>query len=678
LGPDDVLVSLFDQAFPPDGTLPTAGPEARSLTTFANGEMTRDVVLQFIRDPAQLDPGLTITVDSQTVGEHLYAFVVTGAIRNALDAIEATGDGIRVWIEILEPEPAKPDTTRRLADLPWEALAKPDQTGAGIADFLAFRPGWTFVRALRDPQVRMTTDRSLRVLVLTGDDVLVKQNGARAAVTADEDVARVESAFQAAADCSAHVEVVPQPASLDKLRGALRDLKPHVLHFIGHGGISSSDRHALVFRNGANAPWMWDVNDVAQDLRDQRAVPRLAVVNSCHNAGELEQSTSLARAFLRAGAAAAVGMQARVRADFALFFTRAFYAALAAGDAPDVALSKGRSAIRVGDPARGGGARLLERDWILPVLTLAVPPEQVLPSAQYVDIVKKCGLRRDLRELGPFINRHEQRRNVLADLTPWTGQQTATRGVLVIGLDQAGKSWFVKRCLAELAQAGVLVRYCDLTGGQGDASSREVIARLRDGWTTTLKSFAYEPLPAASFAEYDAVRAELQPLVEASGDTALAAPQITRLFEKFRAGLKKLAETQRVLIVLDQFSRSQRTFPSPEFTTYLYPELIKPILEGALGAVCVVMALREGESGSYGLTGPTGAPIEPGLRRLDVPLFKEADAKRLFFEYCGYQWTELESSLFQVLSISIRDRVQWKPTELENYRALVRRGRQEG
>jgi hypothetical protein len=57
----------------------------------------------------------------------------------------------------------------------------------------------------------------------------------------------------------------------------------------------------------------------------------------------------------------------------------------------------------------------------------------------------------------------------------------------------------VKRCLAELAQAGVLVRYCDLTGGQGDASSREVIARLRDGWTTTLKSFAYEPLPAASF-----------------------------------------------------------------------------------------------------------------------------------------------------------------------------------
>jgi hypothetical protein len=56
----------------------------------------------------------------------------------------------------------------------------------------------------------------------------------------------------------------------------------------------------------------------------------------------------------------------------------------------------------------------------------------VLPSAQYVDIVKKCGLRRDLRELGPFINRHEQRRNVLADLTPWTGQQTAIRGVLVI------------------------------------------------------------------------------------------------------------------------------------------------------------------------------------------------------------------------------------------------------
>jgi hypothetical protein len=62
------------------------------------------------------------------------------------------------------------------------------------------------------------------------------------------------------------------------------------------------------------------------------------------------------------------------------FFTRAFYAALAAGDAPDVALSKGRSAIRVGDPARGGGARLLERDWILPVLTLAVPPEQCCPA----------------------------------------------------------------------------------------------------------------------------------------------------------------------------------------------------------------------------------------------------------------------------------------------------------
>jgi hypothetical protein len=668
LGADEVRVSLFTDMFPADAAPPVATHQI-SLADFASGEMTRDVMLQFMRDPTALDPGLSITVDAQTIGEHLYTRFISGAVLPAFEALEAAAAGVRVWIEILEPEPAPPDTTRRLSDLPWEALAKPDATGAGIADFLAVRPDWTIVRALRNPLVQPTADRSLRVLVLTGDDVLVKQAGQRPAVRADEDAALVEQAFQAS-DWSAHVEVVLPPAKLEGLRTALHALQAHVLHFIGHGGTSANDRHALIFRSGPAAALVWDVNDVVQDLREQKAVPRLAVVNACYEAGALDQSTSLARAFLRSGAAAAIGMQARVRADYALSFTRGFYAAIAAGDAPDVALRKGRVAIRV-----GGGARLLDRDWILPVLTLALPPDQVLPKAEYVDIVKNCGVRRDLRDQGPFIDRHEQRRGVLAGLVPWTDQHGPVHGVLVRGLDQAGKSWFVKRCLAELAQAGAIVRYCDLTGGQGDASSREVIARLRDGWTTTLRSFAYEPLPAAPFAEYDAVRAALQPIVDASGDTGLTAAQITRLFEKFRQGLEALAKTERVVIVLDQFSRSQRAFPFTEFGTYLYPQLIEPILQGKLGNVHVVLSLRETEAGQYGLTKPSGEPIEPGLQKLDVPLFKEGDARRLFFEYCGFQWTELESKLFEVLSMRIRNTGQWKPSELDKYRALVGLGR---
>ena len=668
LSAGDVRVTLFAGAFPSDVT-PAVASHQLSLTDFDAGGITRDVILQFIRDPA---PNLPTGVDAQAVGEHLYTRALAGPVLAAFEALERAPEGVRVWLDILEPPPVAGDAPS-LAELPWEALAKPDVTGGQFPDFLALRETWTIVRALKNAAVQPTTDRSLRILVLTGDDVLEARTPPSASIRADDDAALVQRPFQAS-DWSAHVEVELQPPA-PRLRAVVGAVQPHVLHYIGHGGVSpASNRHALVFRTGPAAVWTWDVNDVPRDLKAQKAVPRLAVINACYEAGALEQSTSLARAFLSAGAAGAVGMQARVRADYALLFSRGFYTAIAAGDAPDVALRKGRTAIIEGDTAPG--ANQLDRDWILPSLTLALPPDQVLPRAEYVDMVKRCGVRRDMREQGPFVDRQEQRRGVLTTLAR-RNSSGSPHGVLVRGLDQAGKSWFVKRCLPELAQAGAIVRYCDLTGGQGDASSREVVARLRGGWTTTLQSFAYDPLPDPEFAEYDAVRAELQPILEASGDMGLSAPQIARLFETFRKGLEALAQTRRVVIVLDQFSRLQRAFPVAEFSTYLYPHLIQPILQHKVGDVCIVLALGEHELGVYGWKKETGDAIPPGLETFEVPLFREADARRLFLEFCGFEWHEGESKLFDLLKLVISNKGQWKPQELSIIRPLMARVREE-
>jgi hypothetical protein len=665
LGADDVRVSLFDVAFP-DPARPAA-PYQLSLANFDEGDLTRASILMFVRDPSPV--GLASSVDAQTIGEHLYKKFVGGAVQAAFAAVEAVGAGVRLWIEILEPEPARPDGDRQLADLPWEALAVPDPLGAGLADFLALRRNWTVVRALTRPRTPpQPADRSLRILVVRGQEVLIPASAAHPEMRSDQDAALVEQPFQGS-DVSFHLEVAA-PESAKSLRTALAAMQAHVVHYIGHGGSAGGDRHALLFRNGPPAAWMWDTTDVAQDVRNE-AVPRLAVVNACHEAGTLERSTSLARAFLSGGAVAAIGMQARVRADYALPFTRGFYSALAAGVAPDVAIRAGRLAIR------DAGAGLLRRDWMLPVLTLSVPPDQVLPKAEYADIVKRCELRRDLRDRGPFVDRTEQRRDVLTGLVPWNGSDAVMCGVLVIGLDGSGKSWFAQRCLAELAQTGAVVRYCDLTG-QGDASAREVIAHLRDGWRATVRSFAYDPLPDAFFVEYDAVRAELRPIVAASGDTALTAPQIARLFATFRKGLEALAASQRVVIVLDQFNRSSGSFSQSEFTTYLYPQLVQPILQGKIPGANILLALRESDAMQYGLTRPSGEPIEPALRKLEVPFFKEADARRLFFEYCGFQWNELESKLFEVLALKILNSGQWRPRELAKFRDLLGRGREEG
>jgi hypothetical protein len=668
LGADEVRVALFLEAFPAAAANPAATHQI-SLQTFDSGTITRDLILQFVREPTA-----PAGVDAQIVGEHLYSRFIGGDVLTRFEDLNKAPDGVRVWLEILEPD-AEPDDRYRLADLPWEAMAGPDPAGGGFPDFLALRTGWTIVRAHVNPGVAPAPERSLRILVLTGDDVLVPADGRRPEVRADEDAASVEGAFQSAA-CSAHVEMLPPPRTPAVLHGALRDMQAHVVHFIGHGSVTAADRHALTFRAGADAAWQWDVNSVPVDLRRERAVPRLAVLNSCYHAGELERSTSLARAFLRAGSAAAIGMQARVRADYALFFTRALYEALAADKPLDVAVGLGRQSILAGD-AQTAGANLLDRDWFLPVLTLAVAPDQVLPRAEYVDIVKNCGVRRDLESQGPFIDRHLQRRRVHAGLAPWNPQAPPARGVLVTGVDQAGKSWFVKRSLADLAQAGAVVRYCDMTGGQGDASSRDVIARLRDGWTTAVHSFVYEPLPAAPFAEYDSIRGSLQPIVDASGDTGLSSTQIGRLFEAFTKGLKELANTSRVVLVLDQFSRSQRAFPATDFTGTLLPRLLEPILQGRLGDVHVVLSMRSTEAVLYGLTDDGGSPIVPGLQRLEVPLFRSADARRLFLEYCGFRWGELEQMLFKILERSLKDKAEWRPGDLVDYRGLIQRGRQE-
>jgi hypothetical protein len=177
------------------------------------------------------------------------------------------------------------------------------------------------------------------------------------------------------------------------------------------------------------------------------------------------------------------------------------------------------------------------------------------------------------------------------------------------------------------------------------------------------------------------VRAQLQPTLDASGNNRLADSQIARLFDAFRAGLKDLATTASVVLVFDEFSKSGGgSFDDTEYKTWLYPQLIEPILQGKLGAVCVVLSMRERDMETYGLKQAAVERIPPGLVPFNVELFDAADAEKLFREFCRFQWSEVEDLAFKLLQVMLkRDRLaQWSPRLLEDFRRFRSDGRAEG
>lgn len=294
--------------------------------------------------------------DATTLGGELFEALFTGGVRDAyeraLSATRSRGEGLRIRM-VMAPE------QRALCALPWELLFDHRER-----HFLCHDPDTPVVRYLQlpapaDPRLDPAR-RPLRVLVATA----VPYDAA--ALASLYETRLIDEAL------GGNEDIVPETlrnVTAASLRRSVRDVSPHVLHFIGHGAFPDASRPGTVVLTGpggeSDAVTGGELSTMLLGCDDLR----LVVLNACDTGSlprrdGLDPFAGVAAALLQGGIPAVVAMQFPIGDEAAVRFAGSIYTILADGEPIEAAVAEGRQAIFNHDRQRGS------HEWATPVLFL--------------------------------------------------------------------------------------------------------------------------------------------------------------------------------------------------------------------------------------------------------------------------------------------------------------------
>jgi hypothetical protein len=320
----------------------------------------------------------------------------------------------------LEVEPHAADA------LPWEALCRdPWLAGADPAPAGFFALDYRLpVGRIVKPKVPLRRwrlcDGKVRVLAIlsaAGIDPRIEAQRLIQAVDGrdfvDLEILVAEEAFvKAPGPLPANVTVKPLPSTPTRLRTAISDARPNVLHFNCHGTADEGGNLLLT------SPLRWgkagQENDLIVNADELATLPALkddawlVVLNCCEGGAARDDGRSIARTLGRAGVFAAIAMRCKISATAAAAFTAAFYPRLfdrldGTLPAPDMEPLEIGLASLVPEPrraiARKPGVALpasahTQWEWTIPVLYTVEPslhvyaaPTTALPAKDVVQLV---------------------------------------------------------------------------------------------------------------------------------------------------------------------------------------------------------------------------------------------------------------------------------------------------
>jgi hypothetical protein len=274
------------------------------------------------------------------IGRLLYRVLLEGEVGDfVLQTLDGLGSGDRLRLRLaFEADGA--DQFRHLPAVPWEYLYYPG-TSNRRGFFLATDPRLILCRYLRlstgQGQFIKAADTSMRLLTVVSQPD-------------DPDLGEVvyEPVLKEIDDLAAGLPIstsmVYNPTT-DGLEEALREHKPHILHFMGHGDYEQEKdegRIALASDDGG-VRWVpdWSLGEI---LQHADAVPRLVVLHSCDGGRVNYQANfaGMAPQLIRTGVQCVVAMQYAVTNRVAIDFSTAFYRRLAAAAPVDEAVQEGR------------------------------------------------------------------------------------------------------------------------------------------------------------------------------------------------------------------------------------------------------------------------------------------------------------------------------------------------
>ncbi|MHC3471424.1 CHAT domain-containing protein [Streptomyces sp. 7R007] len=468
------------------------------------------VLAEIVRDEdgptaQRFTTALAFTADRETrrkIGEELYEALLDGAPGGWAELLEAASEEhpLRVRIDVGCPQ---------LAPLPWE-LMRAGRAGRRLwlDNRVLLRRGRIMEHPARITPV--SPQGPLRVL-------LVVCNPEDPELLADCELAMVGAAL-ADLPGRVHAEVIDGP-SLPELVTALTQVRPHVLHFIGHGTPAVvGDRGGLHFntqppaRRGdggdtvvprARKSWTLDA-ERAHHLYD-KWTPRLVVLNACRQAhARIAAFENLVDTCLGRGSFAVLAMQADIQSPAAAEFSRSLYTRLAQGQSIDEAVRGVRGDLDMSD-SEGPS-------WALPVLQCGLSdPAEVVPVEFGRREPELTRLNRNwpFDELAMFLGRAKERR-----IGWWEQCDQPGDPVRVFAITSAhrrsGKTWLAKWCLLTCMLRGEDVTYVDLTDPRiGDKDDDcvsmgwlEVVRSVRNACLDTRQP---DPMAEADFVRFHRV-----------------------------------------------------------------------------------------------------------------------------------------------------------------------------
>jgi hypothetical protein len=250
--------------------------------------------------------------------------------RTALGHARGAGDRLRVRLRLRPPE---------LSALPWEFLYDPQPDL-----FLAISSNVILSRYVVDAASfakPMTVTPPLRVLVAFSSPPDLP------ALNLEQERALLTKATRRAVDEKRLELHFLDHTTNASLRSALRDTKPHVFHFAGHGHFDGQRGYLLFEDEFGEATKISD--RALREFFEDAPEAKLVVLNACQGAAASagDAFSGLAPNLVQRGLPAVVAMRYPVPDRAALIFAREFYEALTqpTPTAVDVAAAAGRRAI---------------------------------------------------------------------------------------------------------------------------------------------------------------------------------------------------------------------------------------------------------------------------------------------------------------------------------------------
>jgi nucleoid-associated protein YgaU len=291
----------------------------------------------------------------RVVGRELHALLFTPALREGLQEPMRRIDrqrrqGVRFVINATDA-PA-------LARLPWEFTCDPQRGEFLFADTMKPVVRWLDVD---ETLPTLTVQPPLRLLIAVASPT------DQPALAVGAELAHLDRALAALTAQGVLRTELLEHASLARLDQALLESRPHVLHFVGHGGFNDSEGTVLFEADDpSGAADAVTGRRLAVLLRNHLQSLRLVFLNSCMGAAASRHDPfgGVAQALVGYGVPAVIAMQFPIPDASAVALSRHFYRYLAAGRPVDESLTAARAMLY----AQGH-----EVEWGAPVLTMRTP-----------------------------------------------------------------------------------------------------------------------------------------------------------------------------------------------------------------------------------------------------------------------------------------------------------------